>query len=124
MFVNDVPTTGDGLDSWPVERWLSGVADPVKLAVLRILSEAGRATAAELVRGCQTSRRTLERHLEAMITLGLVEERPGETDGLTTGRPPTRFSLAPPVRASVQELLISHRSAAAMLSTTSPSGHS
>lgn len=121
--MNDVPTTGDGLDSWPVERWLSGVADPVRLAVLRILSEAGRATAAELVRGCQTSRRTLERHLEAMITLGLVEELPGETDGLTTGRPPTRFSLAPQVRASVHGLLTPGQSAATLPIPT-PSGHS
>jgi hypothetical protein len=40
-----------------------------------------------------------------MVAIGLVEEYPGESDGIRTGRPPTRFCLSPPVQKSVREVL-------------------
>lgn len=83
-------------------EWIHGVADPVRLEVLRRLTEVGQATATELGRDCPASSPTLRRHLEAMVAAGLVQERPGESDG---GRPPAIFSLAPRVRQSVQVTL-------------------
>lgn len=91
-----------------LERWLHAVADPIRLGVIRTLHEAEHATAGELARRCQASRRTLERHLEAMITSGLVEEKPGESDGMQIGRPAARFYLAPSVQNSVRRLLASY----------------
>lgn len=82
-------------------HWLRGIADPVRLSVLHRLSEVERATAGELAARCQTSRPTLRRHLEAMVAIGLIEERAGESDGETPGRPAARFSLAASVRESV-----------------------
>jgi DNA-binding transcriptional ArsR family regulator len=92
-------------EEWHPERWLQGVADPIRLAILRILGAVEQATAGDLARLCQASRRTLERHLEAMVAIGIVEEKRGESDGLRTGRPPTSFSLSPPIQDSVRELL-------------------
>jgi predicted ArsR family transcriptional regulator len=96
---------GASLTAWRPAEWLQGIADPVRLGVLRGLTEAERATAAELARHCEASGPTLRRHLAAMVALGLVTEENGESDGATTGRPAARFSLPPPVRESVREIL-------------------
>lgn len=97
--------SGGGVGDWTVPAWLHGIADPVRLAVLSILNEAGEVTVGDLAQRCRTSRRTVNRHLKAMVALGLVAERQGESDGLTSGRPPTRFRLAPPIQEEMSALL-------------------
>lgn len=77
---------------------LEAVADPVRLQILRALSSVREATAAELAARSQTSNRTLRRHLEALIVFGVIEEREGESDGETPGRPAARFSLSEAAR--------------------------
>jgi predicted ArsR family transcriptional regulator len=86
-------------------RWLDLIADPVRLHILRLLNEVGEATAAELAASSQTSYQTLRRRLEALQAFGVVEARPGKSDGETPGRPATRFSLSPAVRESVSSEL-------------------
>jgi len=86
-------------------HWLELVADPVRVQILRSLSEEPDATAGDLAARSQASYQTLRRHLEAMETVGVVEARPGRSDGETPGRPAARFSLRPDVRDSVRTLL-------------------
>jgi predicted ArsR family transcriptional regulator len=94
---------------------LEAVADPVRLQILRALSSVSEATAAELATRSQTSTRTLRRHLEAMITFGVVEEREGESDGETPGRPAARFRLTGGARGEsrLQASVLSWTSASA-----------
>lgn len=73
--------------------WTSVLTDPVRLMVLRGLCELGTATIGELRDRCHTSDPTVRRHLEALEALALVHEQPGERDGLTPGRPASRFTL-------------------------------
>lgn len=84
--------------------WLDVVADPIRLHILRSLSEVGDATASDLASWGQASNQTLRRHLEALVTFGVIHEQPGESDGETPGRPATRFSLPPEVRESVRSV--------------------
>jgi len=84
--------------------WLYGVADPVRLGVLRGLTAVERATAAELAARCQASMPTLRRHLEALVAVGLIEQQVGESDGETQGRPAARFRLNPQLRPSVESV--------------------
>ncbi len=76
---------------------LEAVADPVRLHILRTLSAVPDATAAELAQRGLASNRTLRRHLEALVVYGVIDEREGESDGQTPGRPATRFSLSPEI---------------------------
>jgi DNA-binding transcriptional ArsR family regulator len=85
-----------------VGHWLDGIADPVRLQILRSLSQAPEATAAELADRSPASYRTLRRHLEALEALDVVRSHPGVSDGERSGRPATRFSLNPEVRDSVR----------------------
>jgi DNA-binding transcriptional ArsR family regulator len=73
--------------------WVGILSDPVRLELLRALCQMGVATTGELRRHCHTSDPTVRRHLEALETLGLVCESPGERDGLTPGRPAKRWNL-------------------------------
>lgn len=82
-------------------NWLVAVADPVRLKIVRTLSDVADATAADLASQSQISDQTLRRHLEALVASGVIQTQPGESDGETPGRPPARFSLAPEVRESV-----------------------
>lgn len=82
--------------------WLDFVADPVRLHILRTLSEVNEATVTELIAHGLTSGQTLRRHLEDLVALGVILERPGKSDGETPGRPATRFSLRADVRESVR----------------------
>lgn len=93
-------TMGAEANSAVHSSWLEVLADPVRLSVLRVLSEMGEATAGELIAHSHTSDPTLRRHLEAMVALGLVREHRGESDGLTPGRPAARFRLDSQVHAS------------------------
>lgn len=90
------------LSSTQQPHWLDVVADPVRLQILRSLSQVAEATAAELATRNQASYRTLRRHLEALEAFGVVVAHPGKSDGETSGRPAARFSLAPEVRESVR----------------------
>jgi predicted ArsR family transcriptional regulator len=83
-------------------HWLDVVADPVRLQILRALSQASDATASELAADSPASYQTLRRHLEALATFGVIRERPGVSDGETSGRPAARFSLSPEVRESLR----------------------
>lgn len=84
--------------------WLDVVADPVRLHILRSLSGVAEATVAELIDLGPASAQTLRRHLEDLVAVGVIQERPGESDGETPGRPPARFSLQADVRESVRSV--------------------
>jgi predicted ArsR family transcriptional regulator len=99
-------------------HWLDVVADPVRLQILRALSEVTDATASELAAHSPASYQTLRRHLEALETSGVIRARPGVSDGETSGRPAARFSLSPDVRESVRSATV------ATTSTTFPAGSS
>lgn len=82
--------------------WLGAVADPIRVHILRSLSQVGIATAADLAATSAASHQTLRRHLEALVTTGVLDEHPGESDGETPGRPASRFSLSPRSRATIK----------------------
>jgi len=86
-------------------HWLDVIADPVRLQILRSLSQIPDATATELADRSPASHQTLRRHLEALEAMGVIRSRPGASDGETSGRPATRFSLPPNVRESVCSVL-------------------
>jgi predicted ArsR family transcriptional regulator len=88
---------------------LHGIADPVRLGLVRCLAEREEATAAELSGQCQASGPTIRRHLEALVAGGIVAEVAGMTDGVTPGRPATRFSLNPEMRESLARLFGPYR---------------
>ncbi len=99
-------------------HWLDVVADPVRLQILRALSQVSEATASELAAHSPASYQTLRRHLEALETFGVIRARPGVSDGETSGRPAARFSLSPDVRESVRSATV------ASTSTTPPASPS
>ena len=82
-------------------HWLDVIADPVRLQILRSLSQVTDATASELALHSPASYQTLRRHLEALEAFGVIRARPGVSDGETAGRPAARFSLTPEIRDSV-----------------------
>jgi predicted ArsR family transcriptional regulator len=88
---------------------VQGIADPVRLGLVRCLAEKGETTAAELSGRCQASGTTIRRHLEALVSSGLVTEAPGASDGATPGRPAARFSLRPEARESLAHFLVLYR---------------
>lgn len=83
---------------------LDVIADPVRLGLIRCLAKGREATAAELSERCQASGQTIRRHLETLVSSGVVVEAVGMTDGATPGRPPARFSLHPEARESMGHL--------------------
>ncbi|HEX3040572.1 MAG TPA: ArsR family transcriptional regulator [Solirubrobacterales bacterium] len=82
-------------------RWLKQIVDPVRLEIIYALAQTDEATADQLATTGISSKPTLRRHLNALVTLGLVHRQGCESDGLTTGRPPIRFSLPADIRAGV-----------------------
>jgi predicted ArsR family transcriptional regulator len=90
-----------------VPGWLAVVADPIKLHIVSALSEVEEATASDLADSGQASNQTLRRHLEALVTFGIIEMAPGQSDGETPGRPAARFTLPAATRESVQSILTS-----------------
>jgi predicted ArsR family transcriptional regulator len=86
-------------------RWLEVVADPIRLGILRSLSQVDEATTSDLATQGQASSQTLRRHLDALVCLGVIDEHPAKSDGETPGRPATRYSLPPEVRESVRAVL-------------------
>jgi DNA-binding transcriptional ArsR family regulator len=98
-----VPSNGN--DSPRTARWLEVIADPIRLTILRSLSQVEEATASDLATWSQASSQTLRRHLEALVSLGVIREHPARSDGETPGRPPARFSLPVEMRESVRSVL-------------------
>lgn len=88
-----------------VARWLEVIADPVRLGILRSLSQVKEATTADLATWGQASSQTLRRHLEALVSLGVIHEHPARSDGETPGRPAARYSLPAELRESVRSTL-------------------
>lgn len=86
-------------------HWLDVVADPVRLQIVRSLSQVPDSTASELATRNKASYQTLRRHLDALQASGVIQARPGKSDGETSGRPATRFSLAPGIRESINSVL-------------------
>jgi predicted ArsR family transcriptional regulator len=89
----------------PALDWLGLIADPIKLHIVRALSEVEEATATDLASFGPASSQTLRRHLDALVALGVIQERPGESDGETPGRPAAQFILPPGTRESVRSVL-------------------
>ncbi len=85
-------------------RWLEVIADPIRLGILRSLSRIEEATASDLATWSQASSQTLRRHLEALVSLGVIHEHPAQSDGETPGRPAARFSLSSDVQESVRSV--------------------
>jgi DNA-binding transcriptional ArsR family regulator len=81
------------------------IADPIRLTILRSLSQVEEATASDLATWSQASSQTLRRHLDALVSLGVIREHPARSDGETPGRPPARFSLPVEMRESVRSVL-------------------
>jgi DNA-binding transcriptional ArsR family regulator len=94
-----------GNDSPRTARWLEVIADPIRLTILRSLSQVDEATASDLATWSQASSQTLRRHLEALVSLGVIREHPARSDGETPGRPPARYSLPAEMRESVRSVL-------------------
>jgi predicted ArsR family transcriptional regulator len=85
--------------------WLAVLSDPVRLNLLRCLAETEAAmTSGDLAPRAHTSERTVRRHLDALVELGLAEERRGQSDGETRGRPAASFALAAPARQAISAL--------------------
>jgi DNA-binding transcriptional ArsR family regulator len=82
--------------------WLQLIADPVRYEIVRTLALTGECTAAELAERGVLSKPTLRRHLDALVSVGVVDRHRSESDGQTPGRPPVRYSLAAEVRASMR----------------------
>jgi predicted ArsR family transcriptional regulator len=82
-------------------HWLGSIADPVRLQILRTLSEVTEASAPELATHSPASYGTLRRHLEALEASGVIEMRAGVSSGRLGGRPAARFRLAAGVRESI-----------------------
>ena len=84
--------------------WLEAIAEPTRLYILRFLFDVQEATVTDLLVGW-ASAQTLRRHLEALVSIGVIDERPGESDGETPGRPAARFRLVPEVREGLTSVL-------------------
>jgi len=85
--------------------WLEVIADPVRLGILRSLSRVSEATTTDLASWGQASSQTLRRHLDALVSVGVILEHPAQSDGETPGRPAARFSLPAEMRESVRAVL-------------------
>jgi DNA-binding transcriptional ArsR family regulator len=81
------------------------IADPIRLGILRSLSQVTEATTADLASWGQASSQTLRRHLDALVSVGVIIEHPARSDGETPGRPAARFSLTAELRESVRSVL-------------------
>jgi DNA-binding transcriptional ArsR family regulator len=88
-------------------KWLEVVADPIRLGILRALSQVAEATTSDLATVGQASSQTLRRHLDALVSLGVIHEHPAQSDGETPGRPAARYSLPGEVRQSVRAVFSS-----------------
>ena len=54
--------------------WLEVLTDPVRVDVLSALSKTGSGSASEIARRCHATERTVKRHLDSLVALGLAHE--------------------------------------------------
>lgn len=85
-------------------HWLEVIAEPVRLQILRKLSQVEDATISELASDGPASYQTLRRHLEALAAFGVIRAQAGVSEG-ESGRPAARFSLDPRLRESVRSAI-------------------
>ncbi len=85
--------------------WLEGIADPVRLGVVRALARTRPATVAQIAKRCQASVPTVRRHLAALVALGIVIEENRASNGSTIGRPAIKYTLPRSVLRSVRQFL-------------------
>jgi predicted ArsR family transcriptional regulator len=84
--------------------WLDVLTDPVRLDVLLALSAARAGSAAEIACMCHASERTVKRHLDTLVVLGLA--RVGRPRGdERSGRTPRRFVLDAAVKERTDALV-------------------
>ena len=72
--------------------WLEAVANPIRLRIVRHLSECESASLDELSKAVSAQRNTVRAHLRALMGAGVVARLPGQSDG-RLGRPPARYRL-------------------------------
>jgi DNA-binding transcriptional ArsR family regulator len=71
---------------------LEAVANPIRLRIVRSLSESESASLDELAQAVSAQRNTVRAHLRALMGAGVVARLPGQSDG-RLGRPPARYRL-------------------------------
>jgi DNA-binding transcriptional ArsR family regulator len=71
---------------------LEAVANPIRLRIVRHLSDREGASLDELAEAVSAQRNTVRSHLRALMVAGVVARTPGESDG-RLGRPPARYRL-------------------------------
>jgi DNA-binding transcriptional ArsR family regulator len=76
----------------PQAGWLEAVANPIRLRIVRYLSERESASLDELSKAVSAQRNTVRAHLRALMGAGVVARLPGQSDG-SLGRPPALYRL-------------------------------
>lgn len=76
----------------PQAGWLEAVANPIRLRIVRHLSDRESASLDELSQAVSAQRNTVRSHLRALMSAGVVARTPGESEG-RLGRPPARYRL-------------------------------
>ena len=95
---------GDGELTVVDPTWTALFTDPIRLAIVRLLYRLDSADVRELAAATHTSNRTLRRHLDGLVALGLVHDAGAERDGVKLGRPAARFLLDPQAREDLTHL--------------------
>ena len=76
----------------PQAGWLEAVANPIRLRIVRHLSDRESSSLDELADAVTAQRNTVRAHLRALMAAGVVARTPGQSDG-RLGRPPARYRL-------------------------------
>jgi DNA-binding transcriptional ArsR family regulator len=71
---------------------LEAVANPIRLRIVRHLSDCESASLDDLSKAVSAQRNTVRAHLRALMGAGVVARLPGQSDG-RLGRPPARYRL-------------------------------
>ena len=71
---------------------MEAVANPIRLRIVRYLSERESASLDDLSKAVSAQRNTVRAHLRALMGAGVVARLPGQSDG-SLGRPPARYRL-------------------------------
>jgi DNA-binding transcriptional ArsR family regulator len=73
--------------------WLEAVANPIRLRIVRFLSDRDSASLDELAEAVSAQRNTVRVHVRALMNAGVVARLPGRPEGGRLGRPPSRYRL-------------------------------
>lgn len=84
--------------------WLPIFADPARLTTLALLHRCGIASVRDLATHAHTSTRTLRRHLDALVAVGVARAIQDENGQIRSGRPPTCYLVDPEVHGILDEL--------------------